>query len=339
MPPAREPPQTVPQQHHWHSFASLRWYEEAISFLFTFAAKTSEVLLAAGLTVSTANFLTDGKVMGNSPDLATAWAWAQALAIDSSLGVTFYYVIASIKQQDWIKVLCYGLLTALLAVVAGTITNVDTFSHAIHISIGNAIVQVGLNVKLLTTLRAIAVVGFVLMSRLKEVSFKDLYEATLPKESQPLRDVSHSSIQENESITAMVKEQMTEALVPIMKALAKQGMTIVTEEQERLPLPLVQTMTKPTEQQVYSSTPQRDTENETQAEAQELPGGDIPSEEREARLARAYHELQAEGERISGRALAARAHVRRSTCNQWLAAHHPEVTNEEPEEEPDHGQW
>jgi transcriptional regulator with XRE-family HTH domain len=50
------------------------------------------------------------------------------------------------------------------------------------------------NVKLLTTLRAIAVVGFVLMSRLKEVSFKGLYEATLPKESQPLRDVSRSSI-------------------------------------------------------------------------------------------------------------------------------------------------
>jgi hypothetical protein len=131
---------------------------------------------------------------------------------------------------------------------------------------------------------------------------------------------------------------MTEALAPLMKALARQGRTMVTEEQETLPLPPVQTTTKPTEQEVCSSISPTDTENETQAEAQELPGGDIPSEEREARLARAYHELQAEGERISGRALAARAHVRRSTCNQWLAAHHPEVTNEEPEEEPEHGQ-
>jgi hypothetical protein len=41
-------------------------YEETITFLFTFTAKTSEVLLAAGLVVSTANFLTDGTVMGHN---------------------------------------------------------------------------------------------------------------------------------------------------------------------------------------------------------------------------------------------------------------------------------
>ena len=41
-------------------------------------------------------------------------------------------------------------------------------------------------------------------------------------------------------------------------------------------------------------------------------------EEREARIERAYLELKAEGKRISGRSLAARAHIHRSTCNQWL---------------------
>ncbi len=48
---------------------------------------------------------------------------------------------------------------------------------------------------------------------------------------------------------------------------------------------------------------------------------------------RAYQDLETEGKRISGRALAARAHVRRTTCNQWLATHHPEITNDESEEE------
>ncbi len=161
-------------EKHIEAFASLHWYEECIKFLFTFTAKTSELLLAAGLVVSTANFLTDGNVIGNNVNLANAWAWAQALAIDSSLGVTFYYIFQCLKRRDWVKAIFYGLLTLLLAIVAGTITNVDTFSHALHTSTASALVQVGFNVKILTTLRSVAVVGFVMMSRLKDVSFKEL---------------------------------------------------------------------------------------------------------------------------------------------------------------------
>lgn len=121
------------------TFASLGWYEAVIRFAFTFTAKTSEVLLAAGLVVSTANFLTDGQVMGSTTPLASAWAWAQALAIDSSLGVTFYYVFMSMKQRDWIKACCYALLTLLLASRAHvrratasqwlTVSHLDTISQ------------------------------------------------------------------------------------------------------------------------------------------------------------------------------------------------------------------
>jgi hypothetical protein len=81
---------------HLRTFAALGWYEETITFLFTFTAKTSEVLLAAGLVVSTANFLTDGTVMGQNDQLATAWA--QAFAIDSGLGITFFSVFTCLKQ-------------------------------------------------------------------------------------------------------------------------------------------------------------------------------------------------------------------------------------------------
>ena len=297
----------------WHQrlrrFASLKWYEEVITFLFNFAAKTSEVLLAAGLVVSTANFLTDGKVMGNSAGLATAWAWAQALAIDSSLGVTFSSIFASIKQRDWIKVCCYSLLTGMLAIVAGTITNIDTFSHAIHITIANATLQMGLDVKVLTTMRAIAVVGFVLMSRLKDMSFKELYEATpataYPSHQEPLTP------EEVEKTTTLIR-------TVIIEALAQQNSVILPEELEAMPQAQIETLSSH--------------QNENGEREQEEQSDDLP-EEREIRIARAYQDLEAEGKRISGRALAVRAHIRRTTCNQWLAAHHPEIINDESEEE------
>ena len=57
------------------------------------------------------------------------------------------------------------------------------------------------------------------------------------------------------------------------------------------------------------------------------------SEERKVRLVHAYQELVTEGKRISGRALAIRAHVRRTTCNQWLATCHPEIAEEDVEEQ------
>jgi hypothetical protein len=309
---------TEQQQQRLRSFASLKWYEEAIKFLFNFAAKTSEVLLAAGLVVSTANFLTDGKVMGNSAGLATAWAWAQALAIDSSLGVTFSYIFTGIKHHDWIKVLCYGLLTLLLAVVAGTITNIDTFSHAIHITIANATIQMGLNVKLLTTLRAVAVVGFVLMSRLKDISFKELYDTATP--TVPPTSQRPTTPEEFNRTVVLIRKLIAEALV-------QQKSMMVTEERGTLPSSMKQAREETPQQQAGATAPQLGEGSRANQEEQQ----DDPLEEREARLVRAYQELEAEGKRISGRALATLAHVRRTTCNQWLVKYHPEIADEESE--------
>ncbi len=168
-------------RQRFEQFLSLAWYETLLRFIATFIAKTSELLLAGGLVVSTANFLTDGHVLDN-PGAAGAWAWVQALALDSSLGISFYYVLQSLKQRDWVKFALYLVLTGLLTLVAGSITNVDIFSHAIHTTMSNALSRLGFDVGLLSTLRSIAVVGFVLMSRIKDVSFKDLYHA---KEEEP----------------------------------------------------------------------------------------------------------------------------------------------------------
>lgn len=316
--------QTAASPHHQRlrAFASLDWYEEVIRFVFTFAAKTSEILLAAGLVVSTANFLTDGKVMGSGTNLATEWAWAQALAIDSSLGVTFYYVFLSIKDRDWTKVVCYGLLTTLLAVVAGAITNVDTFSHAIHIPIASAITEVGLDVKRLTTLRAIAVVGFVLMSRLKDVSFKELYRPTAVPPSAQLQE---TQVQTNgEEIAKQVQQLVT-------KQLSQQGRTVVAEElRSLLPTATTSAATISKEDMADQQTAAKQLDEDGQMELEDL-SNDL-TEEQKAKLLCAYQELLGEGKRISGRSLAIRAHLRRSTCNQWLATYHPEIAAEDPEE-------
>lgn len=49
--------------------------------------------------------------------------------------------------------------------------------------------------------------------------------------------------------------------------------------------------------------------------------------EREARLAEAFEELQREGKRISGRALAERAKANRTAATEWLQLNHPELMN------------
>ena len=71
---------------HNHSrldaFVSLVWYDTLLRFITNFIAKTSELLLAAGLVVSSANFLTDGTILGTTTPASQAWAWSQALAID-----------------------------------------------------------------------------------------------------------------------------------------------------------------------------------------------------------------------------------------------------------------
>lgn len=297
-------------------FASLRWYEACITFLFTFTAKTSELLLAAGLVVSTANFLTDGAVIGSNVELAHAWAWAQALAIDSSLGVTFYYIFHCIKQRDWIKAILYGLLTLLLAIVAGTITNVDTFSHALHTTIASAMTQVGLDVKILTTLRAVAVVGFVMMSRLKDVSFKELYEAPTSSLARPSYEPKQQLelTQEREIMQRLRAHIPAEMLEQVMKSLAQEGTTTITEEREAAPISLP---APPTKRKRQSQPAQDEPKSEAQQEVTLA-----------AKLEQAFQELQAEGARISGRALAKRAHIHRLTCNQWLRERQPEGKGE-----------
>lgn len=156
------------------AFASLNWYEEAVKFIFNFVSKTSELLLAAGIVISTANFLTDGDVMSHNRALSDAWSWAQALAIDSSLGIVFVNAFVAIREREKIKAIVFITLTALLATVAGLITHFDALAHAAGLSVSNKSVSRMIPLWVMTALRSVAVIGFLLASRLKTVSFNGL---------------------------------------------------------------------------------------------------------------------------------------------------------------------
>lgn len=156
------------------SFASLDWYEEAIKFIFNFVTKTSELLLAAGIVISTANFLTDGDVMSHSKALSDAWSWAQALAIDSSLGIVFMNAFVAAREREKIKAAVFIALTVLLATVAGLITHFDALAHATGLPVSDKSIAGVVPLWIMTALRAVAVIGFLLASRLKHISLNEL---------------------------------------------------------------------------------------------------------------------------------------------------------------------
>jgi hypothetical protein len=196
------------------TFASLNWYDETIKFVFNFVAKTSELLLAAGVVVSSANFLTDGAIMPDHTPLSVAWAWAQALAIDSSLGIVFVNGFQAIREHGKVKAVIFFTLTAMLAAVAGLLTNFDALSHATGLPVTDKSISGVIPLWILTALRALAVIGFLLVSRLKQFSFRGL-------RLSPAQEAQATS-------PTMTPEWLNELL-----ALLRQ--TIVSEEQARTP--------------------------------------------------------------------------------------------------------
>ena len=183
------------------SFASLNWYEETIKFIFSFVTKTSELLLAVGIVISTANFLTDGDVMIHDKVLSDAWSWAQALAIDSSLGVVFFNAFEAVREREKVKAVIFFTLTALLASVAGLITHFDAYSHASGLPITDKSVSGFIPLWVMTALRAVAVIGFLLASRLKNISLNDLgRELTQGQELEQIKNQEQQSSSVAQSI-------------------------------------------------------------------------------------------------------------------------------------------
>ena len=94
-----------------------------------------------------------------------------SLAIDSSLGIVFMNAFQAVRERDKAKAIIYFVLTALLATVAGLITHFDALSHAAGLPVTDKGVSGILPLWVMTALRSVAVIGFLLASRLKNISF------------------------------------------------------------------------------------------------------------------------------------------------------------------------
>ena len=150
----------------WKQFTSLSWYDGLIEFLFRFVAKTSEPLLAAGLTISAADYLSHGAVMAGHPAFALGWAWAQAVALESSSGVVFVYALSAFRSQDRVKGGIYLALAVLLAIVGGWMlllqVNATTMGSAESAY------------PLLNGLRVVVSIAYIFLLRAKSIRFSDL---------------------------------------------------------------------------------------------------------------------------------------------------------------------
>ena len=314
-------------------FASLRWYDATIRFVFSFVAKTSEILLAAGVVVSTANFLTDGSVMGTHTGLAEAWSWAQALAIDSSLGIVCMNGFQAIREHERVKAIIFFVLTAILALVAGLLTHFDALSHATGLPVTDKGISGVIPLWILTGLRAIAVIGFLLVSRLKDVSFASLHQ-DWTRRPEPVRAISLA--EPGATSTAIDYAQLATAIIQAMQQAGAMPRTIVEEGATRSAPMLEAGATEPeedaTDPRSGATEPEADTERSDGGarNTNTPPSGATPKgvdQATEERLSHAYQALLADREQnqnqkpVSARELAGRANVRRSTCGEWLRTH------------------
>jgi hypothetical protein len=226
------------KRRQWlRSFASLDWYEETIKFIFNFVTKTSELLLAAGIVISTANFLTDGDVMSHNKVLSDAWSWAQALAIDSSLGIVFINAFVAAREREKIKAVVFIALTVLLATVAGLITHFDALAHATGLPVSDKSISGVVPLWIMTALRAFAVIGFLLASRLKHISLNELGRELAQK--QELEQVKSREQQQEPVALSIDYDALAAAFVGVMqqggaiqKISTQDELTIPTEVEE-----------------------------------------------------------------------------------------------------------
>src|SRR5713226_4547239 len=288
----------------WTAFVSLNWYDGFIEFLFKFAAKTSELLLAAGLIVSAADFLTDGHVMAGNDTLSSIWAWNQAIAIESSAGVILVYGLESRKQRDYVKTGFYAVLGAMLAIVAGIMLYIQIAAHSLTLTEAAATLRLGINPQTMALLRSIVCIGFIVLSRTKTMTFSNF-----TKKAQPAQ---------GETGSAISYDQLAEHLIPhLTPVLARLTRTIITEQYEATLSPTTTTRPAALPEPAGEHTGTTITQ---EREPQEIPAITQITLERdtETRLKHAYEKLQREGGEITGARMAREAGARKASALKFL---------------------
>ena len=192
-------------------FVSLVWYDALIEFVFRFVAKTSEPLLALGVVFSAADVLSKGTLMQGNSFLLYAWAWTQAIAIESSGGVVLTYALQSFKEKDTIKGILYLVLSVLLSVVGGIMLYTQLIANTSGTTEIGASGGVNAYVIIMSALRSIVSIGYVVMCRTKNIRFSG-FTKDIEKDEQISSQTPHISVEE---IRAMVSEMVTSVVTNI----------------------------------------------------------------------------------------------------------------------------
>ncbi len=296
----------------WSAFASLRWYDAFIEFLFRFTAKTSEPLLAIGIIYSAAIILSEGALDSRNAFFDIFWAITQAIAIESSGGVVLVYGLQSLRDHDRAKAILYLILSALLAVTGG----IMLFMHmAVWKLPPHDPFMIGLFI-----LRCVVSVGYIYLCRTKHIRFRDL--RSLDEASAPANQAA--AVEAAPATTPAVEidyERLADALLPRLQPLLMAQRTTLVQEVAAL----ASAATVPSAE---GGTPQIKATPPVSTDQQEGAGQnrEETEQERHARLELAYQELLANsgGKRVSGRALGERTRISRTACIAWLRKHHPE---------------
>lgn len=223
-------------------------------------------------------------------------SWSQALAIDSSLGIVFMNAFQAVRERDKAKAIIYFTLTVLLATVAGLITHFDALAHAAGLSVTDKGVSGILPLWVMTALRSVAVIGFLLASRLKNVSF---CQVRLDWTQEPVTSQEQPSV-----APQMDYHALASALVQVMQQTGTiQHITIEQQETTALPEP-----------KASEITPAKTEQEGPIQEAKSIEGKMVSTYEQILQ----ERASQPNSKPISARELAKRANVRRSTCSEWL---------------------
>jgi hypothetical protein len=216
----------------WQHFIALDWYDSLIEFLFRFVAKTSEPLLAAGLVISAADFLTSGALMRDNQAFSMAWAWTQALAIEASSGVVFVYALHSFRQQDQLKAWLYLVLSLLLALTGGAMLLFQLIANTTGMQ-ENALPH-GLFYTL-AGLRVLVSVSYVYLCRAKHIRFTDLADSSLTKEAQHPQHPAPEAAAMSPDVLNLLIERLEHLSVTVMQLESRE--TLEPPSPTRLSLP------------------------------------------------------------------------------------------------------
>ena len=199
----------------WQQFTTLGWYDGLIEFLFRFVAKTSEPLLAAGLVISAADYLSHGAVMAGHSAFSMTWAWAQAAALESSSGVVFVYALQAFRQADKVKGAIYLALAVVLAIVGGGMLLLQV--NAVTMGSSETAVPV------LNILRVVVSIAYIFLLRAKSIRFSDLADVAETQGEQP---VQPAPLPAPIDLAALL-EQLDERYSQRMQAIVEQVVTRV----------------------------------------------------------------------------------------------------------------